>query len=74
MTTEFMRKSFNKLVKIAPDDKFKEILQFLSRSYNTENNPEMLIYMVLTMLSMPQYANTYRFLINIDRHRLQGIY
>ena len=53
MTTEFMRKSFNKLIKIAPDDKFKEILQFLSKSYNTEANPEMLIYMVLTLLSMP---------------------
>lgn len=30
--------------------------------------------MVLTTLAMPQYANTYRFLINVDRHRLQKIY
>ena len=38
------------------------------------DNPEYYMYMVLTLLSMPQYANTYRFLINLDKHELQRIY
>ena len=43
------------------------------RTHRTDD-PEHLMYMVLTILSMPQYANTYRFLININAHELQKIY
>lgn len=71
-----MTESVKKLLKIAPDEKFKEIIQFLLRTQGDGNgvNPESYMYMVLTMLSMPQYANTYRFLIHIDKHELQQIY
>lgn len=31
LTLKFMRKSYSKIIKIAPDDKFKEILMFLER-------------------------------------------
>ena len=67
--TEFIKK----LMKIAPDEKFKEIIAYLTATQSPEN-PENYMYMVLTLLSMPQYANTYRFLINLDKHELQRIY
>ena len=70
---KFMHKSFNKLIKIAPDEKFKEILLFMERQFAVQD-PVSFLHMVLTTIAMPQYANTYRFLINVDRHRLQQIY
>jgi len=33
-----------------------------------ENDSEQLMYQVLSILSMPQYANTYRFLLNVEKH------
>lgn len=30
--------------------------------------------MLLTCLSLPQYINTYKFLINISRHQVQQVY
>lgn len=30
--------------------------------------------MLLTMISLPQYINTYRFLINVTRQNIQDIY
>lgn len=68
-----MNESIKKLIRIAPDDKFREILQYLMRTQNVEN-PESYMYMVLNMLSMPQYANAYRFLIELDKHELQKTY
>ena len=32
------------------------------------------MHMVMTVLTMPQFANTYRFLINVDKHQMQRIY
>ena len=65
--TKFMISSVNKLLKIVPDEKFREVLKYLT-AFHSEQNPEYYMYMVLTMLSMPQFANPYRFLINLDKH------
>jgi len=32
------------------------------------------LYMIMTILSLPQYANTYKFLINVNKHDLQTVY
>ena len=32
------------------------------------------VYMILTCMSLPQYINTYRFLININRDQIQDVY
>lgn len=33
-----------------------------------------MIYMILTFISMPQYVNKYKFLINYTSHQLQKVY
>ena len=30
--------------------------------------------MLMTILALPQYANTYKFLVNVDKHKLQSVY
>ena len=32
------------------------------------------LYKVLTVLSMPSYINTYKFLVDINKHQIQEIY
>ena len=52
MYIKFMRKTFLKLMKIAPDDKFRQILIYMENTFNTDNATGYM-YMVLTVLSMP---------------------
>lgn len=52
MYIKFMRKTFSRLIKIAPDEKFKQILNFMENTFNTDNAVSYM-YMVLTVLSMP---------------------
>ena len=68
-----MTQTVKKLVKIAPEDKFKEVVQYLLRTFKVED-PEQFMFLVLTMLTLPQQINTYRFLVNIDKHQIQQIY
>jgi len=52
MYHQFMKQTFHRLIKIAPDKKFKEILQYMIASV-AEDDAEMLMYQTLTILSMP---------------------
>jgi ATP-dependent Lon protease len=62
-----------KCFNIAPDEKFVQYLQFLERNFDT-NRVYDFIHMLLTCVSLPQYINTYKFLVNVDSHALQDVY
>ena len=62
-----MTETMKKLSKIAPEEKFKEVLQYFLKSPDA-NDHEKFMYQVLSMLMFPQNINTYRFLVNIDKH------
>jgi hypothetical protein len=48
-------------------------LKFLESNFNLKNVPDF-IHMLLTCLSLPQYINTYKFLINISKHQVQEVF
>ncbi len=56
-----------KCFKVSQDQKFIAYLKFLESNYNLNMVPDF-INMLLTCLSLPQYINTYKFLINITKH------
>jgi len=37
-------------------------------------NVNEFIYMLLTCVSLPQYINTYSFLVKVTKHELQKVY
>jgi len=67
---KFLKQQYLKCFKVAPDDRFLQYLTALERSFDT-NEVQSFIHMILTCMSMPQYVNTYKFLINSTRHDLQ---
>ena len=48
-------------------------LSLLEQGYDQKNVQDF-INLLLTILALPQYINTYRFLINVEKHDLQRIY
>lgn len=50
-----------------------QYLQFMERNFKTDHVYEF-IHMLLTCVSLPQYINTYKFLVNVDSHALQDVY
>ena len=58
---------------MSPDEKFLGFLQFLERNFDTTRVPDF-IYMLLTCVALPQYINTYSFLVSISKHDLQRVY
>lgn len=62
-----------KCFKVTQDQKFITYLKFLETSFNLHNVQDF-IHMLLTCLSLPQYINTYKFLINISKHQVQEVY
>ena len=73
MISTFLRKQYLKVHKIAPDEKFLNYLGFLERNYDTDKASNFL-YMLLTILSLPNYANTYKFLVNAKKFDTQKVY
>ena len=73
VTFKFLKQQYLKCFKIAPDDRFLHYLASLEKSFDT-NNVHSLIHMILTCISMPQYVNQYKFLINYSRHDLQEVF
>ena len=70
---KFLKQQYLKCFKIAPDEKFLAYMQFLERNFDTKKVSEF-IYMLLTCVSLPQYINTYSFLVNVNKHQLQEVY
>ena len=70
---KFLKQQYLKCFQIAPDDKFVQYLQFLERNFDTTRVYEF-VHMLLTCVSLPQYINTYKFLVNVDSHALQDVY
>ena len=50
-----------------------QYLSALERSFDP-NEVISFIHMLLTCVSMPQYVNTYKFLVNTNKHKLQEVY
>lgn len=73
VTFKFLQQQFLKCFKIAPDERFIQYLTALERSYDIKKI-QSFIHMILTCVSMPQYVNTYKFLINTDKHQLQQVF
>ena len=48
-------------------------MQFLETNFRIEYVQDF-IYMLLTCMSLPQYINTYKFLINISKQQVQDIF
>lgn len=67
MVFKFLKQQYLKCFKITQDQKFIAYLKFLEQSFNLASVQDF-IHMLLTCLSLPQYINTYKFLININRH------
>lgn len=70
---KFLKQQYLKCFKIAPDDRFLQYLTALERNFDL-TQVQSFIHMVLTCISMPQYVNTYKFLINSNRHSLQEVF
>jgi len=64
---KFLKQQYLKCFKIAPDEKFLAYLQFLERNFDAKKVADF-IYMLLTCVSLPQYINTYSFLVNVNKH------
>jgi len=64
---KFLKQQYLRCFKISQDQKFLAYLQFLEANYRTEYVQDF-NHMLLTCVSLPQYINTYKFLINITRH------
>jgi hypothetical protein len=58
---------------VSQDQKFIAYLKFLESNFNLTVVQDF-IHMLLTCLSLPQYINTYKFLINISRHQVQEVF
>jgi Rps23 Pro-64 3,4-dihydroxylase Tpa1-like proline 4-hydroxylase len=67
MVFKFLKQQYMKCFKVSQDQKFIAYLKFLESNYNLNMVPDF-INMLLTCLSLPQYINTYKFLINITKH------
>jgi hypothetical protein len=50
-----------------------QYLQALERHFDTKRVFDF-VHMLLTAVSLPQYINTYKFLVNVDSHALQKVY
>lgn len=70
---KFIRGQYLKCLKIAPDDRFLTYLTTLEKSFD-QTKAQNLIHMILTCISMPQYVNQYKFLINTNKHEMQRVY
>ena len=73
VTFKFLKQQYLKCFKIAPDEKFLQYMTLLERNFDV-NVVQSFMHMVLTCMSMPQYVNTYKFLINSTRHDLQAAF
>ena len=62
-----------KCFKISQDQKFIAYLKYLESNFNLAVAQDF-VNMLLTCLSLPQYINTYRFLINISKHQVQEVF
>ena len=69
VTFKYLKHQFLKCYQLAPDDRFKHYLTALEATFD-KNSVQAFIHMILTCVSMPQYVNTYKFLINMDKHQL----
>lgn len=69
MVFKFLKQQYLKCFKIAPDEKFLAYLQFLERSFDQSRVHDFL-NMLLTCVSLPQYINTYQFLVKARKHEL----
>lgn len=70
---KFIKQQYLKCFKIAPDEKFLAYLQYLERSFDTRKVNEF-VNMLLTCVSLPQYINTYQFLVKARKHELQKVF
>lgn len=70
---KYLKQQYLRCYKITQDQKFIAYLQFLETTFRIEYVQDF-VHMLLTCLSLPQYINTYKFLINIQRHQVQEVY
>jgi ATP-dependent Lon protease len=70
---KFLKQQYMKCFKVTQDQKFIAYLKFLESNFALEYVQDF-VHMVLTCLSLPQYINTYKFLINISKHQVQDIF
>ena len=73
MIFKFIRQQYLKCFKIAPDEKFLTYLQFLERNFDITKINDF-VHMLLTCVSLPQYINTYQFLVKARKHELQKVF
>lgn len=73
VTFKYLKHQFLKCYQLAPDDRFKHYLTALETTFD-KGSVQSFIHMILTCVSMPQYVNTYKFLINADKHQLQNVF
>ena len=66
---KFLKSLYMKCFKVTHDQKFIAYLKFLEANFNL-NHVQDFIHMLLTCLSLPQYINSYKFLINISKHQV----
>lgn len=70
---KFLKQQYMKCFKIAPDEQFVQYLQYLQQGRDTSNVYDF-VNMLLYIVSMPQFINTYKFLVNVDGHALQDVF
>ena len=73
MIFKFLKQQYLKCFKISQDQKFIAYLKFLEGNFELKHVQDF-VHMLLTTLALPQYINTYKFLINISRHQVQDVF
>jgi hypothetical protein len=69
MIFKFLKQQYLKCFKVSQDQKFIAYLKFLEGNFDL-NTVQGFVHMLLTCLALPQYINTYKFLLNISRHQV----
>ena len=73
VTYKYLKLQYLKCFDLASDPKFKAFLNYIEMSFNL-NDIMQFINLSLTILSLPAYANTYKFLTKIPTENIQEVY
>ena len=64
---KFLLQSYQKCYEVAPDEKFHKYMKFVEKNFDS-SFVRSFVNMMSTQLALPAYVNTYKFLVDADRH------
>ena len=69
---KFMNLQYMKCFELAKDEKFKHYLKYLQQSFDLDDVNQFCNFL-LTVVSLPQFVNSYKFLADVDPAKIQQV-